>query len=250
MLNPNSPNRRRFEFRIIPFVAMILVAAIGVRLGLWQLHRADEKHQALSLLQERTAAAPLDVQRVLAIQTGEAADAYTYRTVELRGRFKSQWTLYLDNRPLNGQAGMYLLSPFCVEQGPCVLVERGWFVRDAQDRTRVVKAPVTDQVIVLRGRIMHDAGHVMELGTPPALTPGAIVQNVSVEELAKFSQLPLLPFVIQQTSSLDDGLRRDWPQPGSGEGKHLGYAFQWFALAATAVVFFVVTGFRRGKGQT
>jgi cytochrome oxidase assembly protein ShyY1 len=29
--------------------------------------------------------------------------------------------------------------------------------------------------------------------------------------------------------------------------KHQGYAFQWYALAAMAVIFFVVNGCRRGK---
>jgi len=29
--------------------------------------------------------------------------------------------------------------------------------------------------------------------------------------------------------------------------KHRGYAFQWYALAAMAFIFFVVTGIRRGK---
>jgi surfeit locus 1 family protein len=32
-----------------------------------------------------------------------------------------------------------------------------------------------------------------------------------------------------------------------GIDRHLGYAFQWFALAATALLFFVVTGFKRGS---
>jgi surfeit locus 1 family protein len=40
---------------------------------------------------------------------------------------------------------------------------------------------------------------------------------------------------------------RGWPRPSTGVEKHRGYAFQWYALAGMALVFFVVTGFRRGK---
>jgi cytochrome oxidase assembly protein ShyY1 len=54
------------------------------------------------------------------------------------------------------------------------------------------------------------------------------------------------PFVIEQLSDTRDGLIRDWPRPSTGIDRHLGYAFQWYALAATAFIFFVVTGFRRG----
>jgi surfeit locus 1 family protein len=40
---------------------------------------------------------------------------------------------------------------------------------------------------------------------------------------------------------------RDWPAPSLGVEKHQGYAFQWYALSAMALIFFVVNGFRRGK---
>ena len=40
---------------------------------------------------------------------------------------------------------------------------------------------------------------------------------------------------------------RDWPLPSAGVDKHRGYAFQWYALAATAFLFFLVTGFRRAS---
>jgi cytochrome oxidase assembly protein ShyY1 len=53
--------------------------------------------------------------------------------------------------------------------------------------------------------------------------------------------------VIEQTGDSGDGLVRDWPKPSLGMEKHQGYAFQWFALAATAILFFVITGFKRGS---
>jgi cytochrome oxidase assembly protein ShyY1 len=40
---------------------------------------------------------------------------------------------------------------------------------------------------------------------------------------------------------------RDWPVPSSGIDTHRGYAFQWYALAAAAFLFFIVTGFRRAS---
>jgi cytochrome oxidase assembly protein ShyY1 len=44
-------------------------------------------------------------------------------------------------------------------------------------------------------------------------------------------------------------LLRVWPSPSSGIDKHRGYAFQWYALAAMAILFFVITGFRSGSKQ-
>jgi cytochrome oxidase assembly protein ShyY1 len=55
------------------------------------------------------------------------------------------------------------------------------------------------------------------------------------------------PFVIQQESALDDGLVREWPAADYGIDRHYGYAFQWFALAATIAVFYTVTHVRKRK---
>ena len=44
-----------------------------------------------------------------------------------------------------------------------------------------------------------------------------------------------------------DSMARDWPPPEAGIDKHRGYAFQWYALAALALLFYVMTGFRRGS---
>ncbi|WP_308601797.1 SURF1 family cytochrome oxidase biogenesis protein [Massilia sp. Dwa41.01b] len=75
------------------------------------------------------------------------------------------------------------------------------------------------------------------------------MQNLAVDEVARASGLALLPFFVQQTGPGQPGetLVRDWPLPASGVDKHRGYAFQWYALAAMAALFFVITGFRSGR---
>ncbi|MGZ3253705.1 MAG: SURF1 family cytochrome oxidase biogenesis protein, partial [Burkholderiaceae bacterium] len=79
--------------------------------------------------------------------------------------------------------------------------------------------------------------------------PGAILQNVDVAEVAAASKLLMQPIVIEQSNDLHDGLVRNWPRPSSGIEKHYGYVVQWYGLAATAFIFFVVTGFRRESKQ-
>jgi cytochrome oxidase assembly protein ShyY1 len=73
------------------------------------------------------------------------------------------------------------------------------------------------------------------------------VQNLDIPSLAAASGLPLQNFIIEQTNDTADGLLRDWPTPASGIDTHRGYAFQWYALAAAAFLFFIVTGFRRAS---
>ena len=128
-----------------------------------------------------------------------------------------------------------------------VLVMRGWLPRDPRDRTAIAPFPTPSDVVEIDGIARRNPGLVLNLGNAAALRPGAIAQNLDVAQFARDSGLAMQPFVVEQTSDDGDGLVRDWPSPSLGIEKNRGYAFQWYALAATAFLFFVVTGFRRGS---
>ncbi|HJV87950.1 MAG TPA: SURF1 family protein [Noviherbaspirillum sp.] len=233
----------RFRFRWIPFIAAIIAAAVGIALGNWQTRRAHEKEAIEARLTKRESAPPVSIGGVTL-----APEELEYRRVVVRGEFVPGWTVYLDNRPYEGMAGFYVLAPLKIaDTGRYVLVARGWIRRDPLDRAKLPPIRTPAGVVELQGIGVRGPGHVLQLGAPELLRPSAIVQNLSVGEFAQASQLPMQPFVIEQLSDTQDGLVRDWPRPSLGVEKHRGYAFQWYALAATALIFFVVTGFRRGR---
>jgi len=41
-----------------------------------------------------------------------------------------------------------------------------------------------------------------------------------------------------------DGYRRNWRPSDFGPERHIGYAFQWFALAVTLVILYLAWSFR------
>jgi cytochrome oxidase assembly protein ShyY1 len=239
-----------FRFKLIPFVATVLVVTLGVQLGNWQERRAAQKTALQDKLAQGAQALPLVLDGVPL-----AADAVAWRRVTVSGEFVRDWPLYLDNRPYQGRAGFYLLMPFRIAgTGMHVLVARGWLPRDPQVRERLPAVATPAGTVTVQGVARHDAGRVLELGSTAALAPRAIVPNVDPLQLARDSGLTMQPFVLEQGAAAQPGgddaqLVRDWPAPSLGVEKHRGYAFQWYALAAMAVVFFVVNGFRRGKNQ-
>src|SRR5947208_3650680 len=113
---------RRFRFRPIPFVATVLVVALGLRLGHWQDSRAAGKIALQAQLAARSTEAPLSL--------GDAAadaDAAEFRKVRVTGEFVREWPLFLDNRPQDGRVGFYLLMPLKISgSNRHVLVARGW----------------------------------------------------------------------------------------------------------------------------
>lgn len=235
--------RLSFRFRWIPFLAALVVVAVGVSLGNWQMRRAAEK---LALQQEMRARAEFTPLQANALPSGVRPEEF--RRVTAEGEFLGQWAVYLDNRPLQGRAGFFLLMPMKLAgSDQAVLVLRGWFPRDPVDRLRLPSLPLPASPVKIEGRIRSAAGKLMQLGEAVELRPGAIVQNVDIAEFRRASRLPLQEFIIEQTSDTQDGLVRDWPLPSSGIDTHRGYAFQWYALAAAALIFFLVTGFRRAS---
>ena len=255
-----------FRFRWIPFIATVLLVALGVSLGQWQERRAAQKVALAAKLAAGNSAAPL----LLGPQPLAARDL-EWRRVAVTGRYLPGWALYLDNRPYQGRAGFYVLMPFQIaHSGMHVLVERGWLPRNTLQREQMAPYTTPDGTVTIFGTVKLNAGHVMQLGSAAPLRPNAIVQNVDIGQVAAASGLAFQPFLLQQTGPAvsgpavsgglqafvpepatragpgDDQLVRDWPAPALGVDMHRGYAFQWYALALMAFLFFVLTGFRRG----
>lgn len=235
--------RISFRFRVIPFIAAAIAVAIGLSLGQWQTRRATEKTELAEKLQERQSAPAIRLEGTLP----DSADL-EFRRVIVRGEFLRDWPVYLDNRPYKGVAGFYLMMPFKIAgTNQHVLIARGWIPRNPADRIKLPAVVTPDGNMEVVGVARKSIGQVMQLGAVNAPQPHAIVQNLDIAGFAASSKLLMKPIFLEQLSDTEDGLVRDWPLPSTGIDKHRGYAFQWYALAAMAFIFFVVTGIRRGK---
>ena len=233
----------RFRFRLVPFIATVLLVALGVSLGQWQDRRALEKTTRAELLAEQGRLEPLALDgRKLKPSSVE------YRRVRAIGTWVPQWAIYLDNRPHDNRAGLYVLMPLRLKGTNLhVLVARGWIPRDPVQRDRIAPYPTPAGEVTVEGLAVTSMGSVMQLGEPASIEQGAILQNLEPAAFAMASGFPVHPFFVQQQGSGNDTLVREWPAPSLGVEKHKGYAFQWYALAVMALLFFVITGFRSGK---
>jgi surfeit locus 1 family protein len=121
-------------------------------------------------------------------------------------------------------------------------VNRGW-VAGTGDRARLPEVQTPREAIEITGLAVTPGTRFLELSGE--VVEGRVWQNVTIERYRQAWNIPLHPVVIQQESALDDGLVREWDPPDFGIDRHYGYAFQWFALALTIFVYYVVTHVRR-----
>ena len=227
-----------------PLVATVIGIAIGIALGNWQLGRAAQKRELKERVEAQAAQPPINVGAVEL----HAADV-DLRRVEARGTFDSAHAIFVDNRIRRGVPGFHVVTPLRIEGGDQhVLVNRGW-VSWTSERARLPEVRTPEGIVTVTGLATVPGKRTFELSEE--VMEGRVWQNLTVERYRKaFPSIRIQPFVIRQQNELGDGLMREWDPPDFGIDKHYGYAFQWFALAATLLIFYAFTRYRRRSHPT
>ncbi|CAG8868963.1 hypothetical protein PS627_03307 [Pseudomonas fluorescens] len=231
---------RPFRPGLVPslVVALLLPGLIG--LGCWQLGRAEQKRELLAMQAERQVEAPVSVGQL------SAASDVAYRRVHLEGTFDGEHSLLLDNRLRDGQVGVELLQPFQDQaSGLWLLINRGWL--PWPDRRVPVAIDTPAHSLALNAWIYVAPGSAFQLRADPVggRWPHLLT---AIDARQLWPQLQREGFAHELR--LEPGpasYRLDWPIVAMGPEKHLGYAVQWFALAAALVLLYLYFGWHNHK---
>ena len=234
---------RTFEPRLFTTLLTIGLLAMLVALGRWQLHRAAEKRVLFdSFATSSVAAQPLD------LRSGKVP-RYSY--VAAVGSYDATRQVLIDNMVEGERAGYFVITPFALQGGGWVLVNRGW-VPLGRTRTDRPAIPVDADLRTIRGRADNLPSPGIRMGVPAPLAPpypvvAAYPTRAEVAQLLKESDWLAATDVILLDADQPDGYVRNWAPPGFPPLRHIGYAVQWFGLALALGVIYVVTNFRRTK---
>jgi len=222
----------------------MLLAALCVRLGFWQVERLSERRAVNQAALAARAKPALDLGASVASTAEELGD----RWVEATGVYDREHDIVLRGEAFQGAPGVHIVTPLRLSGSrAAVLVLRGFVpAADAvRAKTDSLVEPGTVRVRGLAIPIPSGAGQPVELA---GRTTWA---RLDLEALRARLPYPLLPVVVRQTpdSSLPR-LPRRLPVPELNDGPHLNYAIQWFLFAGMAVAFAVlVVGRTRSVSQ-
>ncbi len=219
--------------------ATVLAVALTASLGLWQLNRAAQKERLAEQRSARQALPALNWSDLLQANMPMDLPEMLDRQVELEGYWKHEATVFLDNRPLNGRAGFWVVTPLWHEgRQQAVLVTRGWVPRRLDDRTAVPSLDASSGLVRVKGRLAPPPSKLYDFGQAGQ---GRIRQNIDIDAFAAEWSLKLWPVSVQQLDSAgpETVLSRDWPLPDSDVHQHYGYAVQWFGLTLLLIFLYV-----------
>ena len=211
-------------------VAAIVVASVTFSLGQWQLRRAAQKQALMYAIEAQSNQSILKAADLANFKNLQDA---VHRQATLKGIWRADHTVFLDNRQMNGKTGLLAVTPLVLDgTGQVVLVQRGWALRNFADRSALPTIQTPTGPVTVRGRIAPPPSKLYEF---KGLDAGPIRQNIDISAFSRETALALLPISMVQTGPANEGLLRDWAAPNVGIDKHYGYAFQWFGLCALVV---------------
>lgn len=234
----------RFEPRLWAIIVTTISVFVFMELGKWQLSRADEKNAQHEQLEQYAAEPAITLPEVLI-----KLEDFQYRNIEVRGEYLPEHTIYLDNKTYKGRAGYHVITPLKIANSSLsVAINRGW-IATGYDRTILPLIPEIIEPVKVTGVVVSPESRALQL-SDKVLPVGKVWGNFDLQRYQVVTDLELQPIMVLQKDKVEDGLIRVWDKPDSGASKNIGYAIQWFSLAATALIIFLVLNVRRKNSKS
>jgi surfeit locus 1 family protein len=228
------------------WAVLITIATIAsfIYLGLWQLDRAEQKR---ALASHYAAGA----NRTVPLTSATLAQLPRYQRVQARGHYDRRQVL-LDNMPSTaaasaGRPGYHVWTLMHLEDGGEVLVNRGW-VPMGRTRQDLPDIAVSETPRTIAGRIdqLPEPGLRLAASVPRGQWPEVLNYPTASDLSQRFGERVPSQIVLLDPNDAD-GYERVWQaRTGFGPERHIGYAVQWFALAAAVLVVFLVVNLNKG----
>jgi len=220
------------------FIALsILILALCVFLGFWQIDRAEEKR----ILLEK-----IHVQSIVPVTDWKSAE--DAQIIFLVGQYDTSSAFLLDNQSYEGAVGYDLIVPFITEASSIVfMVNLGWVEADI-NRNVLPEIELPSHSLEIKVRVYKPSKQVFRLSENQYANTGwpKRIQYFSsdyfMEELRhKYEFATQVVFYETRIEERQlGGQIRHWNYQHMPPEKHVAYAVQWFSLA---IVIFLLSIF-------
>jgi cytochrome oxidase assembly protein ShyY1 len=230
------------QWVILTLVALVLIPTM-IRLGIWQMHRYEERTARNQLVSDALSAEPVPVERMTSPGHTVTTDE-RYRNVTAKGSFDTDDEVVVRRRTnSDDEVGYHVLTPFVLTDGKVLLVNRGWIPANGPSQTAFPKIPAPPGgEITVTGRLMPDETTAASGIKNLKGLPDRQIMLINSEQEARRLDAQVLGGYIAQTAPAPKG---DTPElvgrPGNEDAAlNYAYAIQWWLFAAGVPVGWVV----------
>ena len=234
-----TTSRQTFSWRsLVPHIAALVAIALCLRLALWQVDRAGEKSELMTLWETS--------EPVSLLELGPGIAGFS--PASGAGTFDGTRIILLDNQVRNNHPGVHVFSPFIPEDGgKIILVNRGW--QPWLRRSGEWPAFETPRGQVdISGRLSEPPRVGLQLGDEPPIDSDhwpSLMTYFDMDRLRDVFGDPLHDQVLLLDPDHPAHLSGDaWAPINMGPEKHMGYAFQWVSIGSAILIIWLVLTFR------
>ena len=229
------------EIRFNLIVALCVLAAFGglVRLGVWQMGRAQEKIALQESYDEMGADYALPIEEVA--MSGLENDALTIQNlhVSLTGRFRNDKTLFMIYQTYEDTLGYEVVTPFQLNSSEkVVFVSRGWVYARTYEELLAKVDPVEGDMTI-EGQLyvptQKQADRTNDIDLSNTRWPLEI-RFLNTLELAPLFEESIFPYEVRLDEDQPGLFIRHWPTVYVDTGRNFSYALQWFAMSIALLI--------------
>ena len=241
----NEPNAVMSRTKIVATGAIVLLA-LAILLGTWQVQRLYWKEGLLAQIDSRRNADPVDL--AVAEQVMARGEDSEYLHVRVSGTFDHARERHFF-ATFEGQSGFYVYTPFSLADGRQLWVNRGFVPYDLKESAKRAAGQVAG-VVALTGYIRNRLD-----AKPSSLLPdNEPAKNIFywkdwqvMTTSAGLKPAEVLPFFVDADATVTNpgGLPKGGVTQFDLPNNHLQYAVTWYGLAAALVAVAGLMLFRR-----
>ncbi|MET8245543.1 SURF1 family protein [Streptomyces sp. NPDC005202] len=229
------------QWVILTIVAIALIPTM-IRLGFWQLHRHEHRVALNKVIAESLAAKPVPAES-LTSPGAQVKHADLYRRVTGKGHFDTADEEVVRRRTnSDGEVGYHVLTPFVLDDGRVLMVNRGWIpANGAQTTFPKIPAPERGEVTVT-GRLMPDETTAESgIKNVKGLPDRQVMLISSAQQAQRLGKQVLGGYIELTAPAPKGGSPEPIPDPQHRDiGPHLAYAIQWWLFSAGVPLGWVV----------
>lgn len=233
---PAKPQKARFKISLSwpACVFALFFLPLLISLGFWQIQRAEEKRTIQQLLEQQQALPPQPIANIRS--DIDAGRTVLYRRGKSTGTFEQGHYWLIENRTYRGRNGFHVVAPFYPSSGGALLVNRGW-ISGTGYREQLPEVLMPKGEVIVIGQMVHPSDNkLLSAEARPTGDWPRVILQVDVGIMAKELGQPLLPLLMQIDAESPSALQVYWTVVNVPVSKHLGYAYQWFAMALALIM--------------